>query len=46
MYGKQTETAIAAVGYLAELWRETGTRRVSAADVAEAGTPFAKVARG
>ena len=35
MYGKQTETAIAAVGYLAELWRETGTRRVSAADVAE-----------
>ena len=36
MYGKQTETAIAAVGYLAELWRETGTQRVSAADVAEA----------
>ena len=35
MYGKQTETAIAAVGYLAHLWRETGTPRVSAADVAE-----------
>jgi len=36
MYGKQTETAIAAVGYLAGLWKETGAPRVSAADVAEA----------
>lgn len=36
MYGKQTETAIAAVGYLAELWSETGSRRVSAADIADA----------
>jgi Rrf2 family iron-sulfur cluster assembly transcriptional regulator len=36
MYGKQTETAIAAVSYLAELWRGPGTRRVSAADIADA----------
>ena len=36
MYGKQTETAIAAVGYLAELWRGATTRRVSAADIADA----------
>ena len=36
MYGKQTETAIAAVSYLAELWRGQGTRRVSAADIADA----------
>ncbi len=36
MYGKQTETAIAAVSYLAELWRGAGTRRVSAADIADA----------
>ena len=36
MYGKQTETAIAAVGYLAELWKESGAPRVSAADVADA----------
>ena len=36
MYGKQTETAITAVGYLAELWRGATTRRVSAADIADA----------
>jgi Rrf2 family protein len=36
MYGKQTETAIAAVSYLAELWQGPGTRRVSAADIADA----------
>jgi Rrf2 family iron-sulfur cluster assembly transcriptional regulator len=36
MYGKQTETAIAAVSYLAELWRGQGTRRVSASDIADA----------
>jgi Rrf2 family protein len=36
MYGKQTETAIAAVSYLAELWQGPRTRRVSAADIADA----------
>lgn len=36
MYGKQTETAIAAVSYLAELWNGASTRRVSAADIADA----------
>lgn len=36
MYGKQTETAISAVGFLAELWTGHKTRRVSAADVADA----------
>lgn len=36
MYGKQTETAIAAVSYLAELWNGATTRRVSAADIADA----------
>ena len=36
MYGKQTETAIAAVGYLAEIWQGPRTRRVSAADIADA----------
>ncbi len=36
MYGKQTETAISAVSFLAELWRGPRTRRVSAADIADA----------
>lgn len=36
MYGKQTETAIAAVSFLAEIWRGPRTRRVSAADIADA----------
>ncbi|RPG13699.1 MAG: Rrf2 family transcriptional regulator [Phycisphaera sp. TMED9] len=35
MYGKQTETAIAAVSYLATLWEGPSTRRVSAADIAD-----------
>ncbi len=35
MYGKQTETAIAAVSYLAALWDGPSTRRVSAADIAD-----------
>lgn len=35
MYGKQTETAIAAVSYLAALWEGPTTRRVSAADIAD-----------
>jgi Rrf2 family iron-sulfur cluster assembly transcriptional regulator len=35
MYGKQTETAIAAVSYLAALWEGPATRRVSAADIAD-----------
>ena len=35
MYGKQTETAIAAVSYLAALWNGPATRRVSAADIAD-----------
>jgi len=35
MYGKQTETAIAAVSYLAALWDGPATRRVSAADIAD-----------
>ena len=36
MYGKQTETAIAAVSFLAEIWQGPRTRRVSAADIADA----------
>ena len=36
MYGKQTETAIAAVTFLAEIWQGPRTRRVSAADIADA----------
>lgn len=36
MYGKQTETAIAAVTFLAEIWQGPRTRRVSAADTADA----------
>ena len=35
MYGKQTETAIAAVSYLAAIWKGPATQRVSAADIAD-----------
>ena len=45
MYGKQTETAIAALSRLAEVWDE-GRTRLSAAEIADPrGLPRAMVAK-
>lgn len=45
MYGKQTETAIAAMSRLAEVW-DGGTTRLSAVEIADArGLPRAMVAK-
>ena len=45
MYGKQTETAIAALSRLAEVWDE-GRTRLSAAEIADQrGLPRAMVAK-
>jgi Rrf2 family protein len=45
MYGKQTETAIAALSRLAEVW-DDGRTRLSAADIAaQRGLPAAMVAK-
>ena len=45
MYGKQTETAIAALSRLAEVW-DGGRTRLSAGDIADQrGLPRAMVAK-